>query len=174
MKKVIFFALTAALISGCKKYGCTDDTAANYSNVANADDGSCFFYQPEVEMQQNSFDVNCADWTDFGDDLYYTNFSILNDVSSDDLVQVYFQYAVSDESYYALPYETEYYNLDVSVSDNSVVGITTQFYTSTYDMCTFESFKPATFKILVVKDFNKMDVTEQETVQAQIDKEYAM
>jgi hypothetical protein len=46
LKKSIFvLALTLPFVYSCKKEGCTDSTALNYSNSAKKDDGSCITEQ---------------------------------------------------------------------------------------------------------------------------------
>lgn len=49
MKKLVYlFALTAIVGVGCKKKGCTDETAINYSDNATKDDGSCIYEDEET------------------------------------------------------------------------------------------------------------------------------
>lgn len=53
MKKVLIFSLIAiVLLVSCKKKGCTDPTAINYSSEAKKDDGSCTYEaDPEPEPE---------------------------------------------------------------------------------------------------------------------------
>ena len=41
IKKIIVFTAAATLMIACKKEGCTDESAINYSAEAKKDDGSC-------------------------------------------------------------------------------------------------------------------------------------
>ena len=53
MKKIIGLFLLGALVmttnTGCKKKGCTDNTAANYNEAAKKDDGNCL-YAPTITI----------------------------------------------------------------------------------------------------------------------------
>jgi hypothetical protein len=57
MKKIIGLFLLGALVmttnTGCKKKGCTDNTAANYNEAAKKDDGNCL-YTPTITLNGNA------------------------------------------------------------------------------------------------------------------------
>lgn len=48
MKKVLFFSILVAGAVACKKEGCTDPIATNYSEEADKDDGSCEYTEEEA------------------------------------------------------------------------------------------------------------------------------
>ncbi len=50
---VATIALSSALISSCKKEGCTDATATNYSATATEDDGGCEYATPQTSTPGN-------------------------------------------------------------------------------------------------------------------------
>jgi len=47
---VLILSATALLATSCKKKGCTDSTAINYSSEAKKDDGSCTFAEPNTDL----------------------------------------------------------------------------------------------------------------------------
>ncbi|MBK8925857.1 MAG: hypothetical protein IPM74_08085 [Crocinitomicaceae bacterium] len=51
VKLLITGLLLASVTTSCKKeiYGCMDLSATNYSTLANTDDGSCFYDQPNAK-----------------------------------------------------------------------------------------------------------------------------
>lgn len=52
-KTILFFAAASLLLApSCKKHGCTDSNALNYSNVAKKDDGSCIIPTQTVFEEQ--------------------------------------------------------------------------------------------------------------------------
>ncbi|UKN02676.1 hypothetical protein K6119_04005 [Paracrocinitomix mangrovi] len=52
LKTISFVFLTSSLIlASCKKEGCTDPEATNYSEEAKKDDGSCQFETPQADAQ---------------------------------------------------------------------------------------------------------------------------
>jgi hypothetical protein len=68
MKKLLFLALVATLtLPACKKKGCMDTQATNYSSKAKKDDGSCT-YKPTISLNGSStVTVNVGDtYTDAG------------------------------------------------------------------------------------------------------------
>jgi len=68
MKKLLLLALTATLVlPACKKKGCTDTQATNYSSKAKKDDGSCT-YKPIIALNGSStVTINVGDsYTDAG------------------------------------------------------------------------------------------------------------
>ena len=60
-------ALLFGTLTSCNKdiYGCTDNTAVNYSELATKDDGSCFF--PEMDIT-TSTQVTISNWSQAGND----------------------------------------------------------------------------------------------------------
>jgi hypothetical protein len=76
--------------SGCKKkiYGCMDKDAENYSNVANLDDGSCFYYENEIIVSNIIENVS---WVQDGNSWYVslTWGEITNNVINNGAVSVY-------------------------------------------------------------------------------------
>ena len=60
--------LTALVITSCKKKGCTDIDAQNYSEEAQKDDGSCTFYDVpstyEFTDENNNSTVSYSGQTD--------------------------------------------------------------------------------------------------------------
>lgn len=77
----------ALLFVSCRKHGCTDPTALNYSSVAKKDDGSCINDIQEVFMEE--FSITFDPSTSYG--VYYPNFHyeqgdlIVVEALSDDL-----------------------------------------------------------------------------------------
>mgnify|MGYP000262061734 FL=1 len=71
MKKIIGLFLFGAIVmttnTGCKKKGCTDNTATNYNSAAKKDDATCL-YAPTITLNGNatvSLNVG-ATYTDAG------------------------------------------------------------------------------------------------------------
>ena len=54
-KTILILALGAFSLAGCKKSGCTDASALNYSKDAKKDDGSCFF---SSELEPDAYVYN--------------------------------------------------------------------------------------------------------------------
>ena len=48
VKMMVLAGALVAVVPACKKKGCTDETALNYSEEAKKDDGSCIF--PDVDI----------------------------------------------------------------------------------------------------------------------------
>lgn len=75
MKRPILFLVCSLfyLITSCKKHGCTDSTALNYSSFAKKDDGSCVFNSDINTVYIEEF------WVHFGPgvsyDSYFPNFN---------------------------------------------------------------------------------------------------
>lgn len=71
MKKIIGLFLLGSLVlttnTGCKKKGCTDSTATNYSSAAKKDDGTCL-YAPIITLNGNAtVNINVgSSYTDAG------------------------------------------------------------------------------------------------------------
>ncbi len=69
--EILVFAALIVFLLGCKKEGCTDPTASNYSEKAKKDDGSCIYPNPtysssvEFKHQLNaqSFDFDSLSYT---------------------------------------------------------------------------------------------------------------
>ncbi len=61
---LILLAMTMVTFS-CKKKGCTDTTAVNYSSEAQKDDGSCI-YSEEPTPPANPTELDCFDFTQSG------------------------------------------------------------------------------------------------------------
>jgi len=105
MKKIILILAGITLVvsfNSCKKKGCTDELAANYSSEAEKDDGSCIFdtVTPEPEPDPTlrlSFTQN-FDCTDISVDEFntiaYTN------ANGEELSLTKLQYGISDVRFY--------------------------------------------------------------------------
>lgn len=105
------------ILSSCKKdiYGCMDSTAANYSNAATKDDGSCFFSEPAA----TSTTVTISNWTQNGNDWVTTipYGEITADVIDNGAVMVYRQ--AGTNVWNSLPlttYESVSYSTTIKVS----------------------------------------------------------
>lgn len=77
MSKSIYFVfiltLSSALIlsTSCKKEGCTDPNATNYSSEADVNDGSCTYFVNDQSMRLEAF-IN-------GDSFYAPNFMVTHE-----------------------------------------------------------------------------------------------
>lgn len=104
-------------LTSCKKdiYGCTDSAAANFSNVATKDDGSCFFAEPAA----TSTSVTISNWTQNGNNWVTTipYGEITTDVIDNGAVIVYLQ--TGTNVWNSLPlttYESVSYSTTIQVS----------------------------------------------------------
>src|SRR5690554_6624369 len=43
LNRILFLALSVSMLMACRREGCTNQSADNYDEKANIDDGSCFF-----------------------------------------------------------------------------------------------------------------------------------
>lgn len=97
MKKVILLIMPVLMIGlmSCKKeiYGCTDQTAENYSTFATVNDGSCYHYNapniPDEVLVSNI--INNVPWQQ-GSSYWHINLQwteITNDVLDNGTVSVY-------------------------------------------------------------------------------------
>lgn len=66
MKKItlILFAACFVAFTGCKKEGCTDESAINYSSEATKDDGSCE-YETEIQTDTTTTSTTSTSTSDF-------------------------------------------------------------------------------------------------------------
>jgi hypothetical protein len=113
---LLILALSMTLIS-CKKdiYGCMDNAAANYSNLATKDDGSCFYFEPAA----TSTIVTISNWTQNGNNWVTTipYGEITSDVIDNGAVMVYLQNGTN--VWNSLPltiYESTSYSTTIEVS----------------------------------------------------------
>jgi len=119
MKIIPILAVLAVLPlqTSCKKeiYGCTDIAAANYSNIATKDDGSCFYTAPSAK----STIVTISNWTQ-GVDSWLTTIpygEITSDVIENGAVIAYIQ--TGTNMWTTLPqiiYESTSYHTSIQVT----------------------------------------------------------
>jgi hypothetical protein len=119
MTRIVRISILTVIISlsSCKKdiYGCMDNTAANFSNAATKDDGSCFFSEPA----STSTTVTISNWTQNGNDWVTTipYGEITADVIDNGAVLVYLQ--AGTNVWNSLPltiYESVSYSTTIQVS----------------------------------------------------------
>jgi len=60
----LLLIVTLVALSSCKKHGCTDPTALNYSSEANKDDGSCI--QPSQTIFEEQFNLTFGPTSTYG------------------------------------------------------------------------------------------------------------
>ena len=120
MKKFFFLIGALTFLASCKKYGCTDPIALNYSSRNTEDDGSCVYDDaPQDNVTIEAFTINfgpsnqypyyvpAASWSS-GD---YVTVQVLNEVvggeeywsdlpyvSND--ITIYFDYGNNDQTLY--------------------------------------------------------------------------
>lgn len=94
MKNIIFFALitSAFTFSSCKKEGCTDVAALNYSEKAKKDDGSCQYPQEETGQVKIVLEHH---WGDNSTD-FELNTSFIHPVTGDELTFTTMKYYISN------------------------------------------------------------------------------
>ncbi|MBK7131104.1 MAG: hypothetical protein IPM74_11165 [Crocinitomicaceae bacterium] len=169
MKKVII-ALTlgsSLTMFSCKKeiYGCTDNTAENYSTYATVDDGSCYHYtEPVIPSQDANIESDqftISSWT-WSDPSYYKaiNYTpITQDVLDDGAVLVYI--SVGSSQWSQLPvtfYPSDTYSTSLEVT--SSLGQVTIFWTDSDHL----TLNPGTwtFKIVVIQNVGMMTNNERD------------
>ncbi|MFM8596372.1 MAG: FISUMP domain-containing protein [Flavobacteriales bacterium] len=61
---ILTFFTLSLLLSSCKREGCTDPSATNYSVHANAEDGSCTYYIFDINLNSYNYKFICnGDWS---------------------------------------------------------------------------------------------------------------
>ncbi|MCB9223423.1 MAG: hypothetical protein H6582_04520 [Crocinitomicaceae bacterium] len=127
-------AVSTLTVQSCKKKGCTDETATNYSSEAEKDDGSCEYLQEAGITLYFTQNVN-------GSNITVSNFDQLNYTNADGNVWsiTKMQYLISDvrfykangdslviDGYHLIDMEDAsslYYTLPSNVPTNPYVGI---------------------------------------------------
>jgi hypothetical protein len=131
---LLSITIGAATMTSCKKKGCTDDTAVNYSAEAEKDDGSCEYLQEAGVTLYFTQNVN-------GTNITVSDFDQLNYTNADGNVWsiTKMQYMISDvrfykangdslmiEGYHLIDMEDAnslYYTLPSNVPTNPFIGI---------------------------------------------------
>lgn len=96
MKQILFFVLIAStfIITSCKKEGCTNPTAVNYSLEATKDDGSCIYAEPEAETGKVTISLE-HQWETVSND-FQLNTEYTHSTTGDQLTFTTFKYYVSN------------------------------------------------------------------------------
>ena len=104
IKQTLFLMLGIGFIlSSCKKHGCTDSSAVNYSNIAKKDDGSCFYKSDLNNVNSAVYNIYSWEWAGDGDGYSVTKSSdiITADIATNGIVLCYFKIG---NDYLQIPY----------------------------------------------------------------------
>ncbi len=128
MKKIIFIALAAStlFLNSCKKEGCTDPIATNYSEKAKKDDGSCT-YAPQATTGKVTIMLEHT-WADSGLD-FELGTEFIHPTTNDALTFTTLKYYISnlklkkeDGTWWTQP--NSYYLVNLSTPASTMLTVT--------------------------------------------------
>jgi hypothetical protein len=129
MKKMMFIACIASVFitTSCRKKGCTDATALNYSLEATKDDGSCEYAVPEEGIGRVTISMD-HQWLSSSTD-FELNTEYVNSANDDTLTFTQFRYFISNiqlknENGTWWTHPESYFLVDVSDAASTQLNIT--------------------------------------------------